>query len=119
MRANQKDRCRLAEAHLRDAIRAPTLSRSDVGEAAWHARERGVTVTMFDEGGMDNLDANVAQRVLGDIAAMLAALPDGSVTVRIQPPRRTLLATVVADTDGHQLRRAFDDQGEPAPWPMT
>ncbi|WP_396908239.1 hypothetical protein [Mycolicibacterium sp.] len=109
-------RCKRAEAHLREAIRAPTLSRSVVGAAAWRARERGVAVAMFDDGGMTNRDDATAQRVLGQIAATLDTVRDGSVTVRIQPLGRPLLATVLADTSGHQLRQAFDTRGEPAPW---
>lgn len=116
LRDTQKDQCRLAEAHLRDAIRAPTLGHSVVGRQAWRARQRGVTVALFDEGGLGGAAADAARRVIDDIAAAVASVPDGSVTVRIQPPGRSLLATVVADTATGQLRRAFDHTGTAVPW---
>jgi hypothetical protein len=119
LHAPQKEQCRLTEAHLRDAIRAPTLNQSAVGREAWQARQRGVTVTLLDDGGMDNTDAEAAREVLDDIAAALAALPNGSATVRIQPAERALLATVVADTATGQLRRAFDRTGRSVPWATT
>ncbi|MDJ0393607.1 hypothetical protein QMK17_09725 [Rhodococcus sp. G-MC3] len=98
----------LVEASLRDSIRARALYVPEIASAARAARARGVTVQLLDDGGLDGIDAGTVAELRTEIATRLAAAETGSVTVRILPPGRDVLATVVAyrvdDTERYELK---------------
>ncbi|MCZ4580566.1 hypothetical protein O4158_15970 [Gordonia amicalis] len=107
---------RLTEAQLRDTIRAPGWDSPEVGRSVWAVRRRGVSVRLLDDGGLDayapgDLDdtqspGNLARRML--VVELTAIDSDGggqgSVTARILPPGREVLASIVVDV-GTRMRR--------------
>ncbi|MDS1113869.1 hypothetical protein RD149_08820 [Gordonia westfalica] len=107
---------RLTEAQLRDTIRAPGWDSPEVGRSVWAVRRGGVSVRLLDDGALDayasgDLDdtqspGNLARRMLVD---ELTAIDSdgggqGSVTARILPPGREVLASIVVDV-GTRMRR--------------
>ena len=97
--------CKLLEAHLRDTLRAPSLVQGSLPAAARAARARGVEVIMLDDHGLDTADADTRERLSTFVAAELDRADAGTVTVRILPPDRGLLATILADHPTEGMRR--------------
>ncbi|MBD0862142.1 hypothetical protein IA539_13085 [Gordonia sp. zg691] len=86
-------------------------------DAVWQARGRGVVVQLFDEGGLgspaERADQNGDETVtaLHDaIVEQLDATTAGTVTVRVQPPGRALLA-VITSTAGDTVDRVEFTRG--------
>lgn len=94
----------LVEATLRDSIRARALDVPEIAAAARGARARGVTVQLLDDGGLDRYDEAVAARIHRAVVQQLGSATTGSITVRIHPPQRPILATVVV-TQGDDVER--------------
>ncbi|MCZ0914464.1 hypothetical protein O0V02_18915 [Gordonia amicalis] len=107
---------RLTEAHLRDTIRAPGWDAPKVGELVRAVRRRGVSVRLLDDGGLDDYTSgglddehspgSAARRMLVDeLTAVEAVVADhGSVTARILPSGREVLASIVVDVGPHMRR---------------
>lgn len=91
----------IAEARLRDGMRARQLDLPAVVAAVARARRRGVGVLLLD----DRYPAPVPSESLSDIneaaVRMLEAAAGGTVTIRLLPAGRTLLATMVSDGDAY------------------
>ncbi len=104
------ERSGLVEAYLRDGIRARALDVPAIGTAAWRARRRGVEVTLLDDGGLDALDVPSAarSRLHEELASCLDAVASGSVVIRVQPPGRDLVATVVVSDAGEVTSHGFE-----------
>ncbi|TQF69459.1 hypothetical protein FK531_09795 [Rhodococcus spelaei] len=111
--------CRLLEAHLRDLLRAPGLSDPAVDAAARAARGRGVEVILLDDKAMDHSSADTRARFLGSVAAELTSATDGAVTVRVLPPRRASMATILVSGADGVRRTEFDHAGRPAAVPVA
>ncbi|NQX28337.1 hypothetical protein HQQ81_13400 [Microbacteriaceae bacterium VKM Ac-2854] len=86
------------EASIRDSLRAFGLVREPLLSAVRAARLRGVDVVLLDdsdgdiaEGALDRV-ATTAARTLGDVGF-------GRVTIRLLPPGREAVATIVADLE--------------------
>lgn len=108
--------CLLAEAQLRDSLRAPALTTGTLLPAARHARERGVEVVLTDDHGLDGTDPAAAARIRATLTAELDAVRTGSVHIRILPPHRPTLVTLVHTDANHGTRRLdFDRTGRPQP----
>lgn len=103
--------CRLLEAHLRDCVRAPALTDPAVIVAARDARARGVEVTLLDDRAMDGAPEEARRRFLDGVAAELSRAASGSVTVRVLPPGRAAMATVLCSDDGGVRRTEFGPDG--------
>ncbi|WP_407442946.1 hypothetical protein [Rhodococcus sp. (in: high G+C Gram-positive bacteria)] len=99
-----RTRCALLEARLRDMLRAPALQDVAVVEAAQAARLRGVEVVMLDDKGMDDVPAEVRCRVHRAVVDRLNAVASGAVTVRVLPPGRHALLTMLL-RDHDEVRR--------------
>ena len=97
--------CAVLEAELRDSLRAPSLVDVDVSEAARHARKRGVEVVLVDDGGSDDVTPDVRERLLRHVGSTLDGADAGSVTVRVLPPNRPVLATMLIRDPVHGSRR--------------
>lgn len=86
----------VAEADLRDSLRARGLRVPTIMDAAREARLRGIDVVLLDDSAGLLSDSEIA-----DFAAMvaeaLADAVDGRVTARLLPPGRPVLGTLVAD----------------------
>ncbi|MGW4480392.1 hypothetical protein [Rhodococcus triatomae] len=105
--------CRLLEAYLRDTLRAPILSERVVVEAARAARSRGVEVILLDDHGMDDAETGTRENVLESVAVLLDAASSGTITVRVLPPRRGALVTVLHDDDDDVRRIELGHDGFP------
>jgi hypothetical protein len=103
---------KLTERRLRDSVRARFLNVPAVVDAAWAARARGVDVVMFDDSGM-----NAPSLIFRDEFCWLAAewlnrTREGTVTVRVHPPGRSLLGSIVTVAgDGTSKRTEMDTAG--------
>ncbi|WP_040797318.1 hypothetical protein [Nocardia higoensis] len=104
--------CRLLEAELRDRLRAPQLATEKIGRAARVARARGVEVVLLDDGGFGGVPRTVREQVFELAAAELTAATGGTVTIRVLPPGRRLLATVLVDGDQVDRRTDIDREGQ-------
>jgi hypothetical protein len=77
--AAQRRECRMLEAAIRDEIRGRMLLTDGVRGAVQRARERGMIVTLLDEGGIDELEDDARMHALGKLAAAI----DGSSADRL------------------------------------
>lgn len=102
--------CALLEAHLRDSLRAPGLNDPEVTAAARAARSRGVEVVLLDDHGFGSATESTRARILAAVVDTLNNPATGTLTIRILPPGRNALATVVRSTpDGiSRLEYAYD-----------
>ncbi|GCE38838.1 hypothetical protein Rhow_002362 [Rhodococcus wratislaviensis] len=103
--------CRLLEAHLRDALRAPGLADPLITSAAQAARARGVEVVLLDDHGLDTAADDVRRRVVLAVADELHRAQSGSVTARILPPGRAQTASVLVSADAGTHRVEFGPDG--------
>ncbi|WP_420113965.1 hypothetical protein [Pseudactinotalea sp.] len=97
----------LAEAALRDGIRAGRLTTTPIRSAVESARRRGSAVILFDDG--DPHQQLVAEHVDRIVETLGRAGPQDRVTVRLLPPDRDLVGTVLLsgdeDSELERLRR--------------
>lgn len=103
LRDDERRAAILLEARLRDGLRAPILQDREIVDAADAARRRGVDVVMLDDRGMDDADVDEQRRIRRAVADELDAVSAGSVTVRVLPPGRRALATILVR--GETVRR--------------
>ncbi|MDN3309957.1 hypothetical protein QWJ90_03320 [Microbacterium oryzae] len=75
----------IAEGTLRDELRAPKLMDDEVRAAIAGLRRRGATVTVLDEGGVDDLDEAQLATVRAELAATLAATDAPRLIIRAAP----------------------------------
>lgn len=101
--------CGLVEAGLRDSLRARALDTPEVIDAARAARVRGVEVVLLDDHGPSGVPGPVRERIVGHVLPVLHRADQGSITIRILPPGRSVLATVL-HSDGDDIERAEYDQ---------
>ena len=107
----EREQCRLLEAELRDGLRAPQLTTDELSGAARGARARGVEVVLLDDGAFDDAAHWLRERVTATATKELDAANAGSVTVRILPPGRRVLATVLAQAPDHDRRTEIGADG--------
>ncbi|MEV6768330.1 hypothetical protein AB0N05_06800 [Nocardia sp. NPDC051030] len=110
--ALEREECRLLEAELRDGLRAPQLVTDELSGAARGARFRGVEVVLLDDGGFGGVPEWVRKRVIDAATKELDAANAGSVTVRVLPIGRHVLATVLAHAPDHDRRTEIDTDGK-------
>ncbi|MFI6045769.1 hypothetical protein ACIA8C_29365 [Nocardia sp. NPDC051321] len=109
--ATEREQCRLLEAELRDGLRAPQLVTDELSSAARGARSRGVEVVLLDDGGFAGVPRWVRQQVIEAATKELDAANVGSVTVRVLPMGRRILATVLANAPHQDRRTEIDAAG--------
>jgi hypothetical protein len=107
--------CRIAEAHVRDRLRAPALAQPCVAVAVDAARRRGVDVLLLDDrsDGADRVDrpGPLEQGFTGALVELVDAQEAGSVTVRLLPHGRSVFATVLRSGPGGDVRAELDHLG--------
>jgi hypothetical protein len=96
---SQKAEALLLEAGLRDEIRGEALLNDAMREAIKAARQRGAEVLVLDEGGLDGLDDAARNELLGRVAASIAGICSGRLTIRA-PRGEDWRITVVAVRPG-------------------
>jgi hypothetical protein len=106
-----EERVRLAakEAELRDRIRGAALDVPAVVAAVRAARLRGVAVEVMDDGALAGV--RDAGAVLAPIPGLLDAVAAGRVVIRILPPRRAGVASVVVETPEETRRWTIGADG--------
>jgi hypothetical protein len=113
----ERAECLHLEGAIRDEIRGRKLLSDAVREQVMNARRRGATVTLLDEGGIDELsDADLA-RVLDRLAIAIRDTTADRVIARTVPEGSDVAVTVVglrdADEDARALgRHTDDDEGD-------
>lgn len=103
--------CELLEADLRDSLRARGLVDSRLVQAARSARSRGVQVVMLDDRGDVALESPVHAALTSSAAARLDSIDSGTVTVRMLPPGRSTLATILHDDAENTHRLEYGPDG--------
>ncbi|EGD55114.1 hypothetical protein [Gordonia neofelifaecis] len=114
--ADDAVRARLLEAALRDEVRGRGWMSPEVRAEVSAARERGVAVRLFDDRSGDAGAVRDRDRIHAELIDVLSGADRGSVTARLVPAARAMVA-VIAESDGASVRRrvcAVDESGEPA-----
>jgi hypothetical protein len=91
----QRRECLHLEGAIRDEIRGRKLLNDAVREQVMRARRRGATVTLLDEGGLDDLLDGDLDRVLNRLAEALASTDADKVIARTVPEGSDVAITVV------------------------
>jgi hypothetical protein len=99
----QRQECLNLEGAIRDEIRGRKLLNDAVREQVMSARRRGATVTLLDEGGIDDLSDDDLDRVLNRLAAAMAETDADKLIARTVPEGSDVAVTVVG------LRTVGDD----------
>lgn len=73
---------RLAEGRLRDELRGATLLNDSVRTALEDARRRGVAVTVFDEGGLEDVSDVRREQIRDELAEVLRTAESARVIIR-------------------------------------
>lgn len=107
--------CELLEAHLRDRLRAPGLTDADTSARVRTARRRGVEVVLIDDHGMDTAEPVAAERVRAAVTAALDRADARAVRIRILPPGRPALASILERIGDDVRRTEYDHRGLPVP----
>ncbi len=100
----QRQECLHLEGAIRDEIRGRRLLDDAVRREVMAARRRGVAVTLFDEGGLDELDAASLDRVLGMLAEAIRTTSATRVIARTAPADSETAVTVVGLTPSASSR---------------
>ncbi|MBN2176603.1 MAG: hypothetical protein JW722_02990 [Demequinaceae bacterium] len=101
----------LAEATLRDSVRARGLHLPEIIKATTAARKRGVEVTLLDDRG-GGLPTEAAMRLLTDrITEYLRHVDEGRLTIRLAPPGREVAASLVVESRGQSRRIDLNEAG--------
>lgn len=115
----QQRACTLLEAHLRDTLRAPILDTAAIAAAARAARARGVDVILLDDHGMDQTADPVREQIITAVIAALTEAADGTLTVRVSPPQRDTLLTILHRRSDDTTRSEYGQDGLALPAPDT
>ena len=112
--AAQRAECLHLEGAIRDEIRGRKLLNDAVREQVMLARRRGTTVTLLDEGGIDDLEGDELDRVLGALADALRRTNADKVIARTVPEGSDVAVTVVGlrssdDGSASLLGESLDD----------
>ena len=99
----------LLEAELRDEIRAPFFTGTSIVASAQAARRRGTEVILLDDSGdTTTIDDRTRANAVNYVTKLLNLTQSNRVVIRLNPPRRPTLLTIVTDDTRYRLNR----QGE-------
>jgi hypothetical protein len=108
----QRLECLYLEGAIRDEIRGRKLLNDRVREQIMIARRKGTTITLLDEGGIDDLEDGDLDRVLNRLAEAIRDTQTGKLIARTVPEGSDIAVTVVGLSsldDGHSS--ALGSQG--------
>ncbi|MCU1529227.1 MAG: putative rane protein [Frondihabitans sp.] len=91
----QRLECLYLEGAIRDEIRGRKLLNNRVREQIMVARRKGTTVTLLDEGGLDDLDDGDLERVLNRLAEAIRDTQTDKLIARTVPEGSDIAITVV------------------------
>lgn len=117
----QRIECTHLEGAIRDEIRGRKLLNDYVRVEVMLARRRGATVTLLDEGGIDDLSDEDLERVLNRLAVAIHESTADKVIARTVPEGSDVAVTVVglrssADPESVALGRESDEDDEVELW---
>jgi hypothetical protein len=117
----QRQECVYLEGAIRDEIRGRKLLNNRVREQVMRARRRGATVTLLDEGGIDELPEDELERVLNSLADALKSSDTDRLIARTVPEGSDVAVTVVGlnSVDGGNasaLGHADEDEDQVDLW---
>ncbi len=117
----QRQECVYLEGAIRDEIRGRKLLNNRVREQVMRARRRGATVTLLDEGGIDELSEDELERVLNSLADALKGSETDRLIARTVPEGSDVAVTVVGLSsvdggDASALGRADEDEDQVDLW---
>ncbi|MGZ0711450.1 hypothetical protein ACWPKO_24285 (plasmid) [Coraliomargarita sp. W4R53] len=92
--AEERVEARIAEGRLRDEMRGPRLIDHDVQQQLERARRRGATVTVLDEGGLDEIDEIALKAIRAQLAETLRQSTSDRLYIRTSHDE-TVAVTVV------------------------
>jgi hypothetical protein len=92
---SKRQECLYLEAAIRDEIRGRTLLNDRVRDRVMAARRRGATVTLLDEGGLDDLGPAAVHGVLGQLATAIEHTGANRIIARTVPEGSETAVTVV------------------------
>jgi hypothetical protein len=109
------------EGAIRDEIRGRKLLNDAVRDEVMDARRRGTTITLLDEGGIDDLDEADLDRVLDELATAIRGTTADRVIARTVPEGSEVAVTVVGLNSPDEHARALgldsgDDEEDVALW---
>lgn len=99
LRPSDKEEARRAEARLRDELRGNRLLDDEVRDELDAARCRGAAISLFDEGGLDGLDAGALDEVRRELATILREAASDRVIIRTSPDEE-IAVTIVGRSSG-------------------
>ena len=105
----ERRECRTLEAAIRDEIRGRMLLTDGVRRSVKEARDRGATVTLLDEGGIDDLDEDARDRVLSRLAEAISGSGADRVIARTAAAGSPVAVTVVGLRGGEGEVLESDD----------
>lgn len=110
---------RLAEGRLRDELRGASLLNDAVRDAIADARRRGVAVTVFDEGGLDDVGERRRVRIRDELAEVITTTHADRLIIRAARDETTAVTVVgrasggpATDDDDVDLYREIPRIGE-------
>ncbi|WP_309069434.1 hypothetical protein [Microbacterium sp.] len=106
----ERTTARLAEGRLRDELRGARLLDDDVRDAIAAARLRGATVTVFDEGGLDDLAPEHLDSVRHELADTLRQTDAERIIIRTAPDPQVAITIVGRSPGGDGLTDEDDVQ---------
>jgi hypothetical protein len=112
----ERRECRILEAAIRDEIRGRMLLTDGVRRSVKEARDRGATVTLLDEGGIDDLDEDARDRVLSRLADAIADSGADRVIARTAAAGSPVAVTVVGLRGGGEGEVLESDDAEVELW---
>lgn len=112
----ERRECRTLEAAIRDEIRGRMLLTDAVRRSVKDARDRGATVTLLDEGGIDELDEDARDRVLSRLADAIGASRADRVIARTAAAGSPVAVTVVGLRGGGDGEPLESDDAEVELW---
>jgi hypothetical protein len=108
----------LAEATLRDSVRARGLHLPEIINATTSARKRGVEVTLLDDRGGGLPSEKAMQLLTARITESLRNVSQGRLTIRLAPPGREVAASLVVESQGRSYRVDLNEAGLPIDSPQ-
>lgn len=119
----QREECLHLEGAIRDEIRGRRLLNDAVRDEVMDARRRGVTVTLLDEGGIDDLPDDELERVHNELARAIRGTDADRVIARTVPEGSDVAVTVVGLRASDEAKRLLgnhsddeDDDDDVALW---
>ena len=91
---------RLAEAGIRDQIRAKGFQDEGLIAAVFSARERGVEVQLADDGGIDTLETEKKESLFKELSKTLSGIEVGKVVIRSVAGESWTVSLFASDSSG-------------------